>query len=230
MKRLILLSLFFLFGQLSNAQGNLAETVKDQLVEDWKLAKVLTNEYLNIVPADKYSFKPQEGIRSFAQQMLHLAQVNVGMVSHGTGAPRPFARSRRLEQSPGAQTKDSVLYYVNVSYDYAIDAIKNLDTSKLEEKVKERDMEETRFAWLLKAFAHQTHHRGQTAIYIRLVGIKPPNWLESNCQTRWNKTTKRKTALTGLFKHSIFSTPSESPRASRGTLMFGFVLINRFNN
>nr|WP_324497299.1 DinB family protein [Haliscomenobacter sp.] len=28
---------------------------------------------------------------------------------------------------------------------------------------------------MLKAFEYQTHHRGQTTIYIRLLGIKPPN-------------------------------------------------------
>ena len=161
-----------------SAQNNLAENLKAQLVEDWEMAKALTNEYMNVMPPDKYSFKPQEGIRSFAQQMLHIAKVNGAMISHGTGAPRLFARSKNLEQSPGAQAKDSVLYYVNASYDFAIDAIKKLDASKLEEKVKERTLELTRLAWVMKAFAHQTHHRGQTAIYIRLAGIKPPNWLE----------------------------------------------------
>ncbi|AYB32518.1 DinB family protein [Chryseolinea soli] len=178
MKHLILLPLFSLLAQLSNAQCDFADTFKAQLIEDWKQAKVLTVEYLQIMPADKYSFKAESSIRSFAQQMLHLAQVNVAMASLGTGAPRPFPRSRRLEKSPGAQAKDSVLYFVNVSYDYVIHALETMDASKLEEKVKERDKEETRFAWLLKAFTHQTHHRGQTAIYIRLAGIKPPNWVE----------------------------------------------------
>jgi uncharacterized damage-inducible protein DinB len=27
---------------------------------------------------------------------------------------------------------------------------------------------------MLKTFEHQTHHRGQTTIYIRLLGIRPP--------------------------------------------------------
>ena len=35
-------------------------------------------------------------------------------------------------------------------------------------------MEVTRFALMMKTFEHQTHHRGQTTIYIRLVGIRPP--------------------------------------------------------
>jgi uncharacterized damage-inducible protein DinB len=66
---------------------------------------------------------------------------------------------------------------VITSYDYALDAIKNMDASKMAEKYKHprRNLEETRLAWLLKAFEHQTHHRGQTTIYIRLAGIKPPN-------------------------------------------------------
>ena len=34
--------------------------------------------------------------------------------------------------------------------------------------------EETRFALLIKAIEHQAHHRGQTTIYIRLQGIRPP--------------------------------------------------------
>jgi uncharacterized damage-inducible protein DinB len=32
----------------------------------------------------------------------------------------------------------------------------------------------SRLAWVLKAFEHQTHHRGQCTIYLRQLGIKPP--------------------------------------------------------
>ena len=178
MKRLTFLILAFSFGQIANAQSNLSATVRAQLIKDWKLTKVLTNEYLNTMPSDKYGFKASDSIRSFAQQMLHLAQVTAAMVSHGTGEERLFARGTNLEQRPTAQTKDSVLYYVNTSYDYAIRAIQKFDMSKLDEKVKVRNMEETRLGWLLKAFDHQTHHRGQTAIYIRLAGLRPPTWVE----------------------------------------------------
>jgi uncharacterized damage-inducible protein DinB len=178
MKNLIFILLGLSFGQVSDAQCILGDAVKAELVKEWEMAKVMTNEYLNTMPADKYDFKGQDSIRSFAQQMLHLAQVNNAMISHGTGAARIFSPPRRLEQIPSAQTKDSVVYYVNASYDFAINSINNLDATKLEEKVKVRTLELTRFAWLLKAFAHQVHHRGQTTIYIRLAGIKPPRWLE----------------------------------------------------
>ncbi|MCW3088251.1 MAG: DinB family protein, partial [Sediminibacterium sp.] len=45
---------------------------------------------------------------------------------------------------------------------------------KLGEHVKRGPYDETRLAWIMKAFEHQTHHRGQATIYIRLQGIRPP--------------------------------------------------------
>ena len=155
----------------TRAQFN--ESVKAQLVMEWQRAKAYTQEYLEAMPKDKYEFKAHDSMRSFAQQMLHLAQDIVIMVSIGTNKERIW-QGQIIEQRPSAQTADSVLYFLTTGYDYGINAIQNFDASKFEEKVKNRTLDETRFAWLLKAFEHQTHHRGQTTIYIRLLGLKPP--------------------------------------------------------
>jgi uncharacterized damage-inducible protein DinB len=126
------------------------------------------------MPADKYSFKAVDSIRSFAQQMLHLAQGNIFLMNNATDEKPPSFLESDLEHSPTAQKKDSVMYYVTTSYDYCINAVKNLDVSKWGEKKKLFSFEETRQALMMKAFEHQTHHRGQTTIYIRLQGIRPP--------------------------------------------------------
>jgi uncharacterized damage-inducible protein DinB len=168
---LLLTTAFLLFCAITQAQFN--ESVKAQLVKEWQRAKIYTLEYLDAMPKDKYGFKAQDSIRSFAQQMLHLAQDIVIMVSIGTGKERLW-QGQILEARPSAQLADSVRYFVTLGYDYGIDAIQNMDASKFEELVKNRNLEESRFAWLLKAFEHQTHHRGQTTIYIRLLGLKPP--------------------------------------------------------
>jgi uncharacterized damage-inducible protein DinB len=170
-KVLLFTSAFLILCATGRAQFN--ESVKAQLVKEWQRAKAYTLEYLDAMPKDKYGFKAQDSIRSFAQQMLHLAQDIVIMTSYGTGKERMW-QGEILEQRPSAQTADSVKYFVTAGYDYGIDAIQSMDASKFEEKVKSRNFEETRFAWLLKAFEHQTHHRGQTTIYLRLLGIKPP--------------------------------------------------------
>ena len=156
-----------------NAQIS-GDTIKAQYVKEWERAKAYTNEYLAAMPADKYSVHPVDSIRSFSEQMLHLSSGVFGQVFVATGAARPFI-GFNMEKSAGAQSKDSVTYYVNASYDYAINSIQNMDASKLMEHVKRGSFDFTRLTWIMKAFEHQTHHRGQCTIYIRLQGIKPPN-------------------------------------------------------
>ena len=171
----LLLSLFVLVTPSTvNAQSLSAEDIKAQMVKEWERSKAYTIDYLNTMPANKYSFKAVDSIRSFAQQMLHLANANVFFMSLATDqkAP-PFPQD--LEQRVSAQTKDSVMYFVTTSYDYAISAAKSSDITKWGEKKKLPfgGYEETRYALINKAIEHQAHHRGQTTIYIRLLGIKP---------------------------------------------------------
>jgi uncharacterized damage-inducible protein DinB len=126
------------------------------------------------MPADKYGFKAVGSLRSFAQQMLHLAAGNVFLMMNATGKPPLTWLQSDIEHSTTAQGKDSVMYYVLASYDYCIDAVKNFDPAKWGEKTKMfNTFEETRFALMNKVFEHQGHHPGQTTIYIRLQGIRP---------------------------------------------------------
>lgn len=70
------------------------------------------------------------------------------------------------------------MFIVNMSYDFVMNAIKNAPASSLMQNASFNMGETyttTRLNWFNKAFEHQTHHRGQTTIYLRLAGIKPPN-------------------------------------------------------
>ena len=173
--------LSFCFLSLA-AQTTLNETLKQQMLKEWARAKAYTDEYLNAMPADKYGFKAVDSIRSFAQQMLHLAVANVALAGIATDVLNDDIQSiflkRNLENSPTAQSKDSVAYYVNSSYDFVMNSIKNQDFSKITDIVTHPLpgglRSEMRLTWLMKTFEHQTHHRGQCTIYLRLVGIRPP--------------------------------------------------------
>ena len=174
-KTLLLLStLIFITSSQLKAQALTAADIRTQMVKEWERAKAYTIEYLNTMPADKYSFKAVDSIRSFAQQMLHLAGANFFLMMNATDQKLPFTGNPDMENSPGAQKKDSVMFYVTASYDYCINAVKNTDLNKWGEKKKLFGFEETRYALMIKTFEHQTHHRGQTTIYIRLQGIRPP--------------------------------------------------------
>jgi uncharacterized damage-inducible protein DinB len=176
MKAMFILAVFiFITSSQLKAQALTAEDIKAQMVKEWERARAYTIDYLNTMPADKYSFKAVDSIRSFAQQMLHLAGANIFLMMNATDQKPPASFSNPdLEHSPGAQKKDSVMFYVTASYDYCINAVKNSDLNKWGEKKKLFGFEETRYALMIKTFEHQTHHRGQTTIYIRLQGIRPP--------------------------------------------------------
>jgi len=177
-----LFGLLLLICSLSvTAQDSLSITLKQEMLKEWQRAKVYTQEYLNAMPADKYGFRPVDSVRSFAQQMLHLAQANAGLTSIATNFKNPAANvffNPNFEKLPALQNKDSVMYYVVASYDVAIDAVKNLDFTKLDEVISWNlpagRRSAPRLAWFMKAFEHQTHHRGQCTVYFRLVGIRPP--------------------------------------------------------
>src|SRR5262245_17182420 len=132
----------FLIGGISlstwlclGAQTFTPENVRSQFIKDWERAKLYTIDYLNTMPADKYTFKATDSIRNFAQQMLHLAQSNVNVIAFLAGEENIIG-SRNLEESKTAQTKDSVMYYVVASYDFAINGIKRMNMTSLNEKVK----------------------------------------------------------------------------------------------
>lgn len=143
------------------------------MVADWTRARDYTKEYLDAMPEDGMSFKPSPDIRSFAEQMLHLANANYAFASAATGAANPM-QGKQLEKMEEYKTKAALTKTVTDSYDFVITSIKGLDTKKADEGIKLFGRDTSRMGALHKAFEHQTHHRGQTTIYLRLKGVKPP--------------------------------------------------------
>jgi uncharacterized damage-inducible protein DinB len=144
------------------------------MVADWTRARDYTKEYLDAMPEDGVGLKPTPDIRSFAEQMLHLAGGNFGFAATAAGVANP-QQGKSLEKMDEFKTKAALTKIVIESYDFVINSIKGMDAKKMDEPVKlfgRFDM--TRATALDKAFEHQTHHRGQTTIYLRLKGVKPP--------------------------------------------------------
>ena len=142
------------------------------MVADWTRARDYTKEYLDAMPEDGYGFKPTPDIRSFAEQFLHLANANYMFAANATGAAN--TNKVNLEKTDSMKTKAACTKAVLESYDFVIASIKGMDAKKLGEQIKLFGNDMSRGTALAKAFEHQTHHRGQTTIYLRLKGAKPP--------------------------------------------------------
>jgi len=170
MKRL---SLLFTLLVIAFAGSSVyAQFTQPQMVAEWQRAKAYTKQYLDAMPEDGYAFKPTPEIRSFAQQMLHLADGSYLLVSIGLGKPNPLGKESA--EKTVAQTKDAVTKAVMDSYDWVITTLQGMTPAQMQETVKFANQDITRSGMFGKAFEHQTHHRGQTTIYLRLKGVTPP--------------------------------------------------------
>ncbi len=153
--------------------GITPEESKEALVADWERAKAYTLEFIDAMPEDGINYAPTKGIRTFAEQMLHIAGSNTGIMGIALGTENIFQGN--IEKDDKYKNKKALREVVAQAYDHCINAIKNFDMSKIDESVKGfGGAELPRGEWLKKNFEHQTHHRGQTTIYLRMKGVKPP--------------------------------------------------------
>ena len=145
----------------------------DGLVREWTRARDYTREYIDAMPEDGINFKPTPDIRSFAEQMLHLTNANYLFASRIFGATNPM-QGKNLEKDDNLKNKAALTKAVMDSYDFMINTIKAQSDAKLDDRMVSNGMNRPRLAILAAAFEHQTHHRGQTTIYLRLKGVTPP--------------------------------------------------------
>lgn len=162
------LTMLFAFIGIIQAQSPI-----DEMVKDWERAKAYTKEYLDAMPAEKYSLKPTPEMRSFAQQMLHLTDGNYGFASAATGAASPVGMGE--SEKSADQSKENVTKQVMAGYDFVINSFKTMTPAQLNETTQLFGrFHMTKGKALEKCFEHQTHHRGQATVYIRLAGATPP--------------------------------------------------------
>ncbi len=154
-----------------------AQFTQSEMIVEWQRAKTYTKAYLDAMPGDGYGFKPTPEIRSFAQQMLHLADANYLFAFIASGKPNPIGetlQNHNVAEKTFSTTKETVTKTVMDSYDWMINTFQGMTPAQMQETIKFHNQDITRSGIFGKAFEHQTHHRGQTTIYLRLKGVTPP--------------------------------------------------------
>ncbi len=168
LKKLMIALCLIMAGQFAKAQVKVNDIIKE-----WERSKAYTKEYLDAMSESGYALKPTPEMRSFAEQLLHLADANYGLVSSAIGIKSPFTVGD-LEKTPD-KSKANVSKVVLASYDFVIEQIKKMTEAQLDENVKMiGSFDMPKRTGLAKALEHQAHHRGQTTVYLRLAGVKPP--------------------------------------------------------
>src|ERR1700722_19082308 len=121
--------LFTVLGVIFAVSSVSAQFTQSQMVAEWQRAKLYTKSYLDAMPEDGYGFKPTPEIRSFAQQMLHLADANYVFATVASNKPNPIGETlatHDMNEKKMSPTKEATIKAVMASYDWVISALQNM--------------------------------------------------------------------------------------------------------
>jgi DinB superfamily len=154
-------------------------TVKDSLVKHWKTSGDFTIAVAKLMPADSYGFKPVPDELTFGQVLIQVGRANLGACAVASGLKRPDVAPALVEQESGKQApdKDAIVQFLSSSFDFCNQAVAAMTPEKFDAVVGSPARKMTGFEWLWAYFTHTAHHRGQLEVYLRLKGIKPPEYV-----------------------------------------------------
>lgn len=176
------------FGYLLLLVG-IALAQADKPAEPRTASQVLNNSVTNVenefvptadaMPEDKYSFAPTsgefKGVRTFGQQIKHVAAVNYILGGAILGEKPPVDTGG--ENGPdSAKTKADIMKYLKDSFAYIHKAAGTIDDKNLVSPIKNPfgDGSATRLALAVGVVGHCFNHYGQMVEYLRMNGIVPP--------------------------------------------------------
>ncbi len=157
----------------TNAAKEKSSQRRAVMIAEWTRARDWTQEYIAKMPEEHFGFKPVPEVRSFAEQMLHLVYWNFGFTAKAFGRSSPYKEEELMKDE--FKTKARLRKVVAESYDFVINGVKALSDAQLDEPLAlSNGAKALRIERINDAYEHQTHHRGQTVIYLRLKGLEPP--------------------------------------------------------
>lgn len=165
------------FAQMAKA----GESHNVSQIED-RLVKMVEGEFVPAayaMPEDKYSYAPTngefKGVRTFAQQVKHVAAVNymIGAAILEEKAPVDLGG----ENGPDSiKSKADIMKFTNDSFAYLHKALSSINESNQTGEVKSPfgEGKVTRLGIGTIALWHCFDHYGQMVEYLRMNGIVPP--------------------------------------------------------
>jgi DinB superfamily len=184
--KIIKTSFCFVICTLVLAAGASAQAKKET---PRTVTEVLSNTVKNLehdlvpaaeaMPEDKFSFTPSngefKGVRTFAEQIKHIAAVNYELGAAILSEKPPVDIGD--ESGPASVTsKADILKYLNDSFLYVHKAIDTINEKNLTGTVKSPfgEYKVTRLGLATTVAWHGFDHYGQVVEYLRMNGIVPP--------------------------------------------------------
>lgn len=172
--RIVSLYLFLgLFYSLSLQAQKSDSLFLDAAIKKLQHSREYTLKVANLMPEEKYLYKPAPEEMGFGAQLLHLSS-NMGWLSSSylSSGKNPVTK-----EDAKLLKKEEIIGVLNKAYDFALNALRHFDRNHLSDSVSffAGPMNKLQIINLLSD--HQTHHRAQMLVYLRLNAIKPPDYV-----------------------------------------------------
>jgi uncharacterized damage-inducible protein DinB len=135
-------------------------------------------ELAEAMPAEKYSWRPEPGVRSTSEVFIHIAITNFALLAV-TGKPFPPALKRGSETA--VTDKAQVIDWLKQSLEAVKTAHSQVTPAELARHVKVARHDATIDGIYLRILVHANEHMGQLVAYARVNGVVPP----------WSEETKK---------------------------------------
>ena len=136
----------------------------------WDSTRSLVLGLAEVVPEDKYDFKPTPAVRSFREVLIHLIAENYTFFSRVSGDN--LGSNARFDS---LKSRAEILKTLRESYDYGAGVWAGLTEEKALEMVAGRGGQQVqRWSAILGVIQDNMNHYGNLVVYLRLNGIVPP--------------------------------------------------------
>jgi len=129
------------------------------------------------MPAEKYGFAPTQGefkgVRTFAEQVKHLASV-VYLASSAVLGQKPPVETGGENGPDTVKTKEQIVAYLKGAFAYGHKAMNSLTEKNQLDQVQSPMGQSTRIASAGMTAWHSFDHYGQMVVYARMNGVVPP--------------------------------------------------------
>ncbi len=136
------------------------------------------------IPAEKYSWRPGEGVRSTSELFMHVAGANYWLPSL-MGVEVPEGISRGMEKT--VTEKAEVLEHLRKSIEHVRSATLNKADADLDKPITIFDRESSVQGVLLLCLTHTWEHLGQAIAYARMNEVVPPWTAERQARQKVKK-------------------------------------------
>jgi uncharacterized damage-inducible protein DinB len=157
------------------------DSVLDETLEAWRGVRDGVIEEVRNLSAGEFDFRPTPKSRSVTQLVQHILEVAMMMTGELTRsdtnlhrAPWPKLLALYAKPAYRATSKASLVRLLGTQVRHAERAFRNAGSLALYQFIMRFDGNQgTKLAWLNHGIAHEEYHRGQLALYARLLGRVP---------------------------------------------------------